>query len=306
MTEIATVQAHVLDPNLPKLTLGEGTHWDSRSQTLYVVDIIGQAVHRYHPASRRHRTCATPSMVSFAVLEEDGDRLIVGLQDGLYRLDFDTGQTALLAAPEGMRAQNRFNDGKCDPSGRLWAGTMNLEPDPVNPTGALYRLDESGLTVQMAPVGISNGLGWTADGRHMVHTDTLGDPAIRLYDYDPLTGTFSNGRNFIAEKSDAGDHDGLAVDKEGRVLTAKWGGSAVEIYNAAGRLVGRVAVPAPHVSNCAFGGADMKTLFITTARDGLSDAELAAAPLSGSIFVAQMDVAGVPVARCRLPVREQA
>ena len=138
-----------------------------------------------------------------------------------------------------MPSCNRFNDAKTDPGGgRLWAGTMNLKPDPGHPTGSLYRLDANGLAEIETGIVISNGLGWTADGRRMFHTDTLRDGGIHVFDYDPATGTASNGRAFVAGRRGTGHHDGLAVDMNGRVFTAKWGGSRRrDLY--AGRRAGR-------------------------------------------------------------------
>jgi xylono-1,5-lactonase len=288
------LEAQPLDLALPELTLGEGPFWDNRKQVLYYVDIIGQCIHRYDPMTGVHETCRTSSMVSFVIPEEAADKLTIGLQDGIYRLNFDTGEYQPLAKP-AMRRDNRFNDAKPDPTGkRLWAGTMNLKPD-THTTGALYRIDENGLAEIKQDIGISNGIGWSPDGKTMYHTDTLRRHAIYIYDYDPQTGTATNGRPFIKNESNRGHHDGLAVDREGRVFTAKWGGSVIEIYTPDGILNGAISVPAPHVSSCVFGGADLKTLYITTARDGLSDADLERAPLSGHIFTVKFDVPGIAI-----------
>ena len=292
------LQAEPMKPDMAPLTLGEGPCWDARRQLLYCVDIKGRTVHRFDTVNGTHEFCGTPSMVGFVLLEEQSDdHLIIGLQDGVYRLEFATGKLSPLSKPP-MGTDNRFNDAKTDPRGRLWAGTMNLEPEE-NATGALYAFDNGTVREFITGLGISNGLGWTADGKSMFHTDTKRDPAIFVYDFDAASGTATNGRPFKNGKEGRGSHDGLSVDMDGRVYTAKWGGGAVEIYTANGNLAGRITVPAPHVSSCAFGGEDMKTLFITTARDGLSEQELKSAPLSGHIFTARVDIPGVPVTRCR-------
>lgn len=285
------MKAELLDPALPACDLGEGPCWDSKSHLFYWVDISGRTIHRYNPLSAQHQYCRTPSMAGFAVPCDSGG-LITGLQDGLYRVEFETGSTTHIITPDAMPGDNRFNDGKCDRRGRLWGGTMNLDPEHPKATGALYRFDKNGLAILEDDVFISNGLGWSPDNRTMYYTDTV-RREIRQYDYDIETGTPSNPRLFH-KASGKGRPDGLCVDQQGRVLTALWPGWGVEIYTPDGKLDGRIDLPVPQVSSCAFGGPGFKTLFITTAKIGMSDDELAEAPLSGRVFTIDLDIPGLP------------
>lgn len=291
------MKANLLSTELPVSELGEGPYWDHEAGLLYWVDITGQAVHRYDPVQKKHEQCKTPSMIGFAVLESR-DNLIAGLQDGVYKLNFLNGNVTRIAAPEEMPVYNRFNDGKCDRNGRLWCGTMNLNPDSSPPTGSLYKMDKGALIELEKEIFISNGLGWSPDNRTMYYTDTL-RKVIWQYDYDIDSGSATNRRIFV-EKEGPGLPDGLCVDSEGRVLTALWPGWGVEIHDSDGKLAGRVELPVPQVSSCAFGGKDLKTLFITTARVSLSPEDLKKAPLSGAVFAIEMDVPGLREKPCRL------
>jgi sugar lactone lactonase YvrE len=289
------MKAELLDPSLPAAELGEGPYWDPGAKKLYWVDITGQAIHGYDPAARAHTVCPTPSSVGFAVMAESGD-FVAGLQDGIYSLAFGGGKPVCLAKPDYADKANRFNDGKCDRRGRLWAGTMN-DLDHQKPSGAFYRFDKRGLHVQETGIHISNGLGWSPDDKTMYYTDTI-KRVIWQYDYDIETGEARNRRTF-AEFPGKGRPDGMCVDSQGRILTALWPGWGVEIYAPDGRLEGKIGLPVPQVSSCAFGGDNFKTLFITTAAIGLSAEQLKEAPLAGQMFAIDMDVAGLPETRFR-------
>jgi sugar lactone lactonase YvrE len=285
------MKAELLSDRLPLCELGEGPHWDARNGLLYWVDIEGRAVHRYDPVAQTHQILQTPSMVGFAVPAQQG-QIVAGLQDGLYLIDFDSAAARPLAKPAGLPAYNRFNDGKCDPRGRLWCGTMNLHPDKSSPTGNLYQLRQGEMVEREQEIYISNGLGWSPDHKTMYYTDTVRH-VIWQYDYDIDTGLASNRRVFV-EKPGPGRPDGLCVDSAGRVLTALWPGWGIDIHNPDGSLAGHIEVPVPQVSSCAFGGADLKTLYITTARAYMSPEALAQAPLSGAVFAIEMDIPGLP------------
>ncbi|MDE1151623.1 MAG: SMP-30/gluconolactonase/LRE family protein [Micavibrio sp.] len=284
------MKAELVSSALPVSTLGEGPHWDARGKKLYWCDIIGRKIHRYDPASGTHDFCAPPAMPGFAVLDEQG-QIVAGLRDGIYRIDFSNGSNQCLLRPQYAHPDNRFNDGKCDRRGRLWGGTMNNN-DHSLATGALYRLDERGLHEQATNIHISNGLGWSPDNKIMYYTDTV-QRVIWQYDYDLDAGTAHSRRTFV-EFKDKGRPDGLCVDAQGRVLTAQWPGWGIEIYTPDGKPDGRIDLPVPQVSSCAFGGDDLKTLYITTAAENMDDAGLKEAPLSGRLFAIHMDVAGLP------------
>ncbi len=286
------MKAILLNAALDACELGEGPCWDAAGGYLYWVDITGRRLHRARADGRGHAAFTVPSAIGFAVMDKTAG-LVIGLKDGVYRFAPDSGAlTPLIGVAENP--ENRFNDGKCDPRGRLWAGTMHACNANHMATGALYRFDGQRLHQQETGVHISNGLGWSPDNRTMYYSDTVARVVWR-YDYDLETGTASNRRVF-ARFDGAGRPDGICVDSAGRVLVALWPGYGIEIFNPDGAPDGRIDLPVPQVSSCAFGGDDLKTLFITTAYEGMSDQARAAAPLSGHLFVAQMDVPGLPVA----------
>jgi sugar lactone lactonase YvrE len=284
------MKAELLNAALPPSALGEGPYWDDAGKKLYWVDITGRKIHRYDSSTRKHETRTTSSTVGFTVLDDNGS-FIAGLQDGIYRLPFDAGEEICLVKPQYTDNNNRFNDGKCDRMGRLWAGTMN-NIDHQKPSGALYRLDNRGLHTQETSINISNGLGWSPDNKTLYYTDTV-KRVIWQYDYDVASGEARNRRDFT-QFTGKGRPDGMCVDSQGRILTALWPGWGIEIYAPDGKLEGKIDLPAPQVSSCAFGGTDMKTLFITTASIGLTPDQMREAPLSGQMFAIEMDVPGLP------------
>lgn len=288
-----SMKAELLNSALPACELGEGPHWDAKTGHLYWVDIMGQKIHRYHLESGAQTSSPTPATVGFAVLNR-ANKFITGLGDTICKQDFETGATSELAKPD-MHADNRFNDGKVDPRGRLWAGTMHREKANDLATGSLYRFDSRGLVKFETNIHIANGMGWSPDHKTMYFTDTV-RKVIWQYDFDMESGTPMNKRVF-REFSGPGRPDGLAIDTQGRILSAQWPGWGVEIFTAGGKPDGRIELPVPQVSSCAFGGPDMKTLFITTAYEGMSKDHLKEAPLSGQVFAVRMDIPGMPVAK---------
>ena len=283
------MKAELLNPSFPSSPLSEGVSWDPETQQITWIDIIGRKIFRCHVECGELEVCKTPSQIGFAAMAENGE-YIAGLQDGLYRINFETGVATALVRPDYADKNNRFNDGKCDRRGRLWAGTMN-DIDHKKPSGAFYRYDHRGLHVQETGIIISNGLGWSPDNKIMYHTDT-GRDTIWKYDYDIETGEATNRRIFV--HFDNGHPDGMCVDAQGRVLTAQWGGWGIDIFDPDGKPAGKIDVAAPQVSCCAFGGKDLKTLFITTASVGLNADQMKEAPLAGQLFSIRMDVPGLP------------
>jgi len=271
--------------------LGEGAIWNPLDQRLYWVDIEGRQLHILDPATGQDRALPTGGCVGTVVPTRDG-AVLVALQTGLHRLNPVTGQLSLLQPPP-MGPNLRFNDGKCDPAGRLWVGTLHLKGHPH--CAALYRFDPDGrLHTMLTGVSLSNGLAWSLDQGTMYYIDTL-TRAVQAFDYEPATGAITNGRVIIRIPDGAGDPDGMTIDAQGRLWIALWGGGQVACFDPfTGQQVAAVHVPAPHASSCAFGGPELRTMFITTARQGLSPAELAQYPLSGSVFATEPGVAGVP------------
>ena len=201
--------------------------------------------------------------------------------------------------PEPDRADTRFNDGKCDPQGRFWCGTFHDYPDPKQrqPVAALYRL-EPDLRYHKVVDGVrgSNGIGWSPDGRTMYYTDT---PTFRIdaFDFDPETGSVANRRVFARVSEGVGRPDGLTVDAEGFVWSAHFDGWRITRYTPSGSVDGTLHMPVQHVTSCAFGGPDLRTLYITSATEDLSPEQLKQQPFAGGVFAYRPGVTGLPMAR---------
>jgi sugar lactone lactonase YvrE len=288
----ATAEAElVLDA---QCDLGEGPVWDASASCLYFVDILRGDVHRFDPITSATQTYRVDQPVGAAALTRRGD-LVLAVRDGFARLDSATGAFRAIAAVEADRPDCRMNDGKCDAAGRFWAGTMALDERPG--AGSLYRLDPDGTVhTILRAVGISNGLDWTADGRQMYYVDSL-TQAIDLFDVDPSRGTISNRRVFVRIPTGQGAPDGLTLDADGYVWVALWGGAAVHRYAPDGSLDTVVQVPVTYPTSCAFGGPELRDLYITTARITLSAHQRAAQPSAGGLFRCR------PGARGRAPHR---
>ncbi len=274
--------------------LGEGPVWHDGA--LWLVDIERHTLNRLDADD--HASFDAGQRIGFAAPTDAGD-WIVGLQSGLARWSPGRGAPSIFLDPEPDKPTNRFNDAKADPAGRLYAGTLELACK--EPLAALYRIDP-GLkaTVLLEPVTISNGLAWDATGNAMYYTDT---PTQRItrFDWDPETGDIRNPTTVIRFDETQGSPDGMTIDRKGNLYTAMWGGAAVLVIDpTAGAILETIAVDAPHVTSCTFGGPDLATLFITTARAGLTREQLEAHPQSGDVFAAKLSGAeGLPVSPVR-------
>ena len=272
--------------------LGESPVWHEAENALYWVDILHPAVHRFDPATGRNETCETGKLVS-AVIPVTQDRLLVASQDGVEWLDFSSGRLTPFVSPEAGIADNRLNDAKCGPDGAIWVGSMRI--DASKPTGALYRINATGeFERKEGGVIVSNGLGWSPDGRTFYFVDTV-PGLIHAYDCDPITGSLSARREFARIPVADGRPDGLAVDAEGGVWCAIWDGWCVRRYLPDGKLDQVIEMPVPRPSSIAFGGPDLSTLYITSARTRLPASTLADAPLSGGLFSCRPGVAGAHI-----------
>jgi sugar lactone lactonase YvrE len=276
-----------------EMRLGECPLWSAADQALFFVDIKGRELHRYTPALGEVETHGLAEDTGCIGLAEAGG-FIAGARSGLWRLDPQGGRLAKLADNPEPEASSRFNDGRVDPAGRFLAGTLD-EPK-AGGQAHLYRFDERGLQVLASGLLTSNGLAFSPDGRTLYHSDTPRFTVWR-YDYDPATGEADNRRVFVQldpSGSDRGRPDGAAVDSDGCYWTALYEGGRVHRYDPDGRLMSSHRVPARRPTMPAFGGPDLKTLYLTTARDGASPEELREFPLSGGLFAMQVGVAGRP------------
>lgn len=283
----------------PPSLLGESPLWHPVEQALYWCDIPGHALHRFDPATSHHdRWDLATDVASCAPLSDGG--LLLAMRDGLWRFDTNTGQRIALAAPPYDPRQERFNDGKCDPRGRFWAGTLYEPRDP--PLAALYRYAAGTLTRMAGGITVGNGLGWSPDDRTMYCSDTKAH-TIYAFDFDAATGDIGPRRVFARfpvkqPQQDlstyGGRPDGAAVDVQGGYWSAMFEGQRLVRLSPAGEVTREVCLPVRCATMPCFGGADLKTLYITTSRENRPAAELEAQPLAGHVLTMRVDVAGLP------------
>ncbi len=275
--------------------LGEGTLWSQRHQALYWVDILGRRLHRYHPATQARDSWTFEEEISAVAERASAPELLITLRRGFAFFNTDTGKLQPLHQPEPERTDNRFNDGKCDPQGRFWGGTMDFAC--TAPTGALYRLDAHlQCSRQDDGYAVTNGPTWSLDGRTLYFNDTV-QSRIYAFDMDPATGALSNKRPWLRFAKGDGFPDGMTTDAAGRLWIAHWGASCVSCHDPdSGAELARVTLPTSHITNCAFGGPDLKTLFISSASSGLSAEQLSSQPLAGGLFCVEVDSPGLPAA----------
>jgi sugar lactone lactonase YvrE len=271
--------------------LGEGPLWDEREQRLHWVDVDRCTLHTLRPGTGERTSTRYDARISSVGLRESGglvvahDRGFSVLEDGrLHPIDASV-------CPSGPR----MNDGACDAAGRYWAGSV--APDGAPGTGALYRLDPDG-TVEAVVIGVgcSNGIDWSPDGETMYYVDSLAH-GIDAFDYDVATGDISARRRVAEIAPEDGLPDGLTVDSEGTIWLAIWGGSRVRRYSPDGELLEELRLPVSLVTSCIFGGGDLETLYVTSARTGLSDDVLTSEPHAGSLFSFTPGVRGRPAFR---------
>ncbi len=279
--------------------LGEGPIWDERDNVLYWVDIRKSELHLYEPSKGTDTVAATGQLVGTVVpREKKKGSVVLAMENGLYYMNIDKnkgeGKLTFIGDPESDKPDNRFNDGKCDPAGRLFAGTMGKQGE--RGVGALYMLDIDGTSISKVfdGISISNGIVWSRDRKTMYYIDS---PVKKVwaFDYDIATGAVSNRRDAIDGKAEAGVFDGMTDDRDGMLWIAHYGGSKVTKWDpVSGVKLDEIVAPAPNVTACAFGGENLETLYITTAKQGMSDADLAAWPQSGGLFAIRPGVRGVP------------
>jgi sugar lactone lactonase YvrE len=275
-----------------KASLGECALWSVADQALWWVDINAPSLNRFDPATGSNRAIPMPAPIGcFAFRPRDGG-FVLALKDGIWFADSNGRPTRRIAEAPYDPSFHRFNDGRCDRQGRFYAGYMNTNRDAN--TAALYRLDtDLAFTKVLDDMMISNGLAWSPDGRTMYHADTP-TRTVRAFDYDIATGMPSNPRTF-AQWTEEGDRpDGCTVDSEGCYWSAFYRGGKVVRVSPQGRVLAQFPIPAMCPTMCALGGPDLRTLYVTSARQQRDADELARLPQSGGIFAMRVDVPGVP------------
>jgi len=268
--------------------LGEGAIWHAREQLLYWVDILGKKFWRTDPATDQHEAFDVGQMVGTIVPRRPGGMLLA-LHHGLATYDCSTKQLRMICDPEDGQPALRFNDGKCDPAGRFWAGTMPVEGSAR--VGSLFCLHPDGRCDRMLTgVGCSNGIVWSRDARTMYYIDTVRQ-TVDAFDFDLTTGQIANRRVAITVPSTMGYPDGATLDSEGMLWIAHWGGSCVTRWNPhTNDLLATIKLPTSNITSCAFGGPNLDRLYITSAGNDLKQSE----PLAGAVFCVDTGVTGIP------------
>ncbi len=281
--------------------LGECPRWSVRDSRLWWVDIAGRALHRFDPASGRDERWDLPSEPGCLALTRHG-RVVLALRDGFHRFDPASGRLDLLAPAPYDPREFRFNDGRCDAAGRFFAGAMfELRTAERASVHCLERgrLREAWGPAQGLGVKVSNGLAFAADGLTLLQSDTP-NHVIWRFDYDVATGTASHRRVFARVDADrdspgyGGRPDGACFDARGGYWSAQYEGGRVLRFAPDGTVDAVVRVPARRPTMAAFGGPGLATLFVTTAREGASETELAEFPLSGGLFALETGHTGLP------------
>jgi sugar lactone lactonase YvrE len=283
MSAVTAVDGH-------RCLLAENPRWLADRQVLQHVDITGRELHRLDPVSGERSVEAVDGDLGFAVVREGGGS-VRGIERELVAVAAD-GERRVLAAVEPDATDNRFNDGQCDGAGRLWTGTLSRIRE--RGTAALYRVDPDGsVTAVRERLTLANGTGWSPEGDTMYFIDST-EQRVDAFDYDVRDGTLG-ARRVLAEVAPAdGLPDGLAVDAEGGVWVALFGGGVIRRYARDGALTEVVALPTSNVTSLAFGGPALDRLYLTTARHRLTATQLQAQPLAGAILQLDPGVRGLP------------
>ena len=271
--------------------LGEGAIWDDRAGVLYWVNIAGRTLNRFDPANGRNGSIDVGEQVTTVVPLEGEDNVIVGLENSVAVINPETGERLVTVPLEADMPENRSNDGKCGPNGHFYIGTMST----VRRTGSasLYRISPD-YTVEpcFGGVTVSNGIVWSPDETKVYYIDTS-SRGIDVIDYDATTGALSNRRQAIAVPPEYGKPDGMTIDTEGRLWVAMFHGACVTVWDPqSAELVSKVDIPAKNVTSVAFGGADLSTLYATTAAIGLGPDDHGRFPTTGAIFAVKTDATG--------------
>jgi sugar lactone lactonase YvrE len=287
------MSGHPVPSTVYQTVLGEGLRWDPRRDEVLGVDILAGHVYRGQVTADGGLTFVgaywVPGPVGAIAPVEGDDGWILAAGRGIVHLAPNGWMRPIVeVAPAGRR----MNDGACDPQGRLWAGTLAYDFRPG--AGALYRLDRDGhFELVLEDLTISNGLGWSPDGTTMYLADS-GPRLVHAFAFDPEAGTISEGTVLVALAEDDGAPDGLTVDAAGDIWVAIYGGGQVHRYSPEGALLEVLALPAVQVTSCAFAGAGLSRLYVTTATEGWNDEQRLAEPAAGLVYRFDTDAVGRP------------
>lgn len=274
---IALATVLVMDPSV----LGEGVQWNAKDRRIWWTDIHGRRLLSCGQDGSDYRVIETPERLCSFTFDGEG-YLLAAFESGLYVYDPVTNARRLISRFEEDKPTTRLNDGRCDRAGRFLTG--GVEETGLKPLTSLIRYDGQGAPeTLLRDVGCTNSLAFSPDGTVMYFADTAGKD-IFAFDYDPESGALSGQRIFATLGPDEGRPDGSCVDAQGRLWNAQFNGGRVQCFNPDGSRGPTVYLPCPQVTCPCFGGDNLDTLYITTAKENLSQAEVAAAPLSGALF----------------------
>jgi sugar lactone lactonase YvrE len=263
--------------------LGEGPVWDEREERICWVDIEKHEIHSCTGDGQDHRVINTSGPVGAVALHSEA-KLVAALEQGFALIDLTDGSKEWICNPVEEVPGNRFNDGKCDPSGRFWAGTMNTQG--VKEAGNLYALErDNNVSLKLKGVSVSNGMAWSPDGNYFYFIDTT-TREVAAFDFDLASGDISNQRTIVRIPPEMGKPDGMTIDTEGMLWVALWDGWSISRWDPfTGDLLCRIMLPVARITSCTFGGKDLRDIYVTSASLGLTDLQKKEQPLAGSIFV---------------------
>ncbi|WP_088705847.1 SMP-30/gluconolactonase/LRE family protein [Noviherbaspirillum denitrificans] len=287
------IEIHALPDS--RVLLGECPLWHPTEQALYWIDIAGHAVHRFDPSGCNHRSWPLSSEPGCIAWMADGG-LVVAMRSGIAMLNTDNGTVHFICEPPYDASRIRFNDGRCDAAGRLWIGT--LSDDRSKALGALYVLERGSIRKVGNPCTVSNGLAFSKDNRNLYHADTTAH-RISVYDFDLASSALGGGQVFkqfteVRGTNYQGRPDGASVDSEGAYWCAMYEGGKLLRLSSEGALLQEVELPVRCPTMPAFGGADYRTLYVTSVSSKRSEKELKELPLSGCVLSLRVDVPGTP------------
>jgi sugar lactone lactonase YvrE len=271
--------------------LGEGPYWHVARQSFFWVDIENGKLFEHNLKTKETKTRSFPHRLT-VVLEDKEGNLILGLDRKLARFDLDTEKLTWLCEVESEYPLHRFNDGKVDPKGRIWIGTLStLFTEGV---GSLYLVDQDlKPKKQLDHLTISNGMAWTEDNKTFYFIDTP-TRQIKAYNFELESGEIEFEKVAIQIPEELGFPDGMCIDQEGMLWVAHYGGSGVYRWNPeTGKLLDKIELPVPHVTSCCFGGKNLDMLLITTAQENLTESQLKEFPMSGDVFLVKTKVQGL-------------
>lgn len=263
--------------------LGEGPIWDEKSKTILWVDIINGEVHQFCTERLEHKITKIGHQISALALKSSGG-IVAALENGFAQVDLKKNKITYIKQVEEYLPHNRFNDGKCDPAGRFWAGTMDAIEGKEG-AGNLYAIENQAVSIKIKNVTCSNGMAWSPDCKtfYFIDTPTL---QVSAYDYDITSGIIRNKRIIFSIPKQDGYPDGMTIDTEGMLWVAHWGGWKVSRWNPfTGEHLLNIPLPVSQVTSCTFGGKHLDDLYITSAATGLDQKALKEQPLAGSLFV---------------------